>query len=64
MAYYDKAKFATTDAWRVGRLTTHLPGNRNLTAELGAWLRVRFGRVGVGVGWVGIGCPDTCMKSM
>lgn len=26
MAYVDKAKFATEDAWRIGRLSTHLPG--------------------------------------
>lgn len=26
MAYVEKAKFATPDAWRVGRLHTFLPG--------------------------------------
>jgi pimeloyl-ACP methyl ester carboxylesterase len=26
MAYYDKARYATDDAMRVGRLHTHLPG--------------------------------------
>ncbi len=26
MAYFDKARFATQDAMRVGRLHTHLPG--------------------------------------
>jgi hypothetical protein len=26
MAYFNKEKFATDDAWRVGRLSTFLPG--------------------------------------
>ncbi|GFH31652.1 AB hydrolase-1 domain-containing protein, partial [Haematococcus lacustris] len=26
LAYYDKATWATDDAWRVGRLNTFLPG--------------------------------------
>jgi hypothetical protein len=28
MAYFDKEKFATEDAMRIGRLHTHLPGEK------------------------------------
>jgi hypothetical protein len=35
-AYYDKVKFATDDAMRVGRLHTHLPGWQEANV---AWMR-------------------------